>query len=418
MLKHTERTQEASQPNADHVVPEEQLSEPQPKPSKIQPQTTTTTTTTTQNEHDRDKAGNNQGHTHKMKQHDNKPGGRQETMNEEGENGKQLETKVKKEEINALLSDNAVFKHPQNAPESSFYCSPGLQEIFDRWPSMSDQPWLNTTTGHTATHTLINAANTAAVPDLPQPSMQLDRKGGKTNAQAVAAESDSREEQPSRHDSEKLTERPGSAGDLIPPTQETPPVTPRVKLTTSSVQSPLIAQPLNQSTPSTLLPRNPAITKCPKSRPGNRNHLLEAVADIKQPNSTSDHSHQHQLGQKPKTVPPLSSKTKPLLYTDQNLSTPQNRASPSSPRPRLPSDAESLVTDKGFTLQLSQDAPLCSSNSGTFSIIDVASDRRLFDTFINEWKTKERYSVALACEKREHRQQPEEEIGGKHKRGN
>uniref|UniRef100_A0A8D0DFQ0 DNA polymerase theta n=1 Tax=Sander lucioperca TaxID=283035 RepID=A0A8D0DFQ0_SANLU len=184
----------------------------------------------------------------------------------------------------------------------------------------------------------------------------------------------------------------------------------------TSHQSPLIAQPLNQSTPSTLLPRNPAITKCPKSRPGNRNHLLEAVADIKQPNSTSDHSHQHQLGQKPKTVPPLSSKTKPLLYTDQNLSTPQNRASPSSPRPRLPSDAESLVTDKGFTLQLSQDAPLCSSNSGTFSIIDVASDRRLFDTFINEWKTKERYSVALACEKREHRQQPEEEIGGKHKR--
>uniref|UniRef100_A0A8D0ATP4 DNA polymerase theta n=1 Tax=Sander lucioperca TaxID=283035 RepID=A0A8D0ATP4_SANLU len=236
LLKHTERTQEASQPNADHVVPEEQLSEPQPKPSKIQPQTTTTTTTTT----------------------------------------------------------------------------------------------------------------------------QMSMTGIKP--------------------------------------------------------SPLIAQPLNQSTPSTLLPRNPAITKCPKSRPGNRNHLLEAVADIKQPNSTSDHSHQHQLGQKPKTVPPLSSKTKPLLYTDQNLSTPQNRASPSSPRPRLPSDAESLVTDKGFTLQLSQDAPLCSSNSGTFSIIDVASDRRLFDTFINEWKTKERYSVALACEKREHRQQPEEEIGGKHKR--
>ncbi|XP_078115890.1 DNA polymerase theta isoform X1 [Sander vitreus] len=421
LLKHTERTQEASQPNTDHVVPEEQLSEPQPKPSQIQPQPTTTTTTTTQNEHDRDKASNNQGHTHKMKQHsnaqhDNKPGGRQETMNEEGENGTQLETKVKKEEINALLSDNAVFKHPQNAPESSFYCSPGLQEIFDRWPSMSDQPWQNTTTGHTATHTLINAANTAAVPDLPQPSMQLDRKGGKTNAQAVADESDSREEQPSRHDSENLTERPGSAGDLIPPTQETPPVTPRVKLTTSSVQSPLIAQPLNQSTPSTLLPRKPAITKYPKSRPGNHNHLLEAVADIKQPNSTSDRSHQHQLGQKPKTVPTLSSKTKPLLYTDQNLSTPQNRASPSSPRPRLPSDAESPVTDKGFTLQLSQDAPLCSSNSGTFSIIDVASDRRLFDTFINEWKTKERYSVALACEKREHRQQPEEEIGGKHKR--
>eukprot|EP00064_Thunnus_orientalis_P007166 superscaffoldBa00000781_g7185 len=80
------------------------------------------------------------------------------------------------------------------------------------------------------------------------------------------------------------------------------------------------------------------------------------------------------------------------------------------------SEPESPVTDEGFTLQLSQDALLCSSNSGTFSIIDVASDRRLFHTFINEWKTKDRYSLALACEKKEHRQQPEEEIGGKHKR--
>ncbi|KAA8594854.1 DNA polymerase theta isoform X1 [Etheostoma spectabile] len=418
LLKYTEKTQEARKPNADHVLPEEQLSESQLKPSQIQPQPTTTSTT--QHEHDRHKASNNQGHTHTMKQHsnahDNKPVGRKETMNEEGENGKQLETKVQKEEINALLSDNDKPPQVQNAPESSFYCSPGLQEIFDRWPSMSDQPWQNTTTSQTATHTLINAANLAEVPDLPQPSMQLDRKVGKTNVQTVAAESDSREEQLSRLDSENITERPGSAGDLIPPTQETTPVTPRVKLTTSSVQSPLIAQPLNQSTPSTLLPRKPAITKCPKSRPGNRNHILEAVADTEQPNSTSDCSHQQQLVPKPKTVPRLSSKTKPLLHTDQNLRAPQDRASPSSPRPKLPSDAESPVTDEGFILQLSQDAPLCSSNSGTFSIIDVASDRRLFNTFINEWKTKERYSVALACEKKEHRHQPDEEIGGKHKR--
>ncbi|XP_034713616.1 DNA polymerase theta isoform X2 [Etheostoma cragini] len=420
LLKHTEKTQEARKPNADRVVPEEQLSEPQPKPSQIQPQPTTTTTNP--NEHDRDKASNNQGHTHTMKQHsnghDNKPVGRQEAMNEEGENGKQLETKVKKEEINSLKSDNAVFKHHQvqNAPESSFYCSPGLQEIFDRWPSMSDQPWQNTTTSQTATHLLINDANTAEVQDLPQPSLQLDRKVGKTNVQTVAAKSDSREEQPSRPDSGNIMERPGSAGDLIPPTQETPPVTPRVKLTTSSVQSPLIAKPLNQSTPSALLPRKPAITKCPKSRSGNRNHILEAVADTEQPTSTSDRSHQQQLVQKPKTVPHLSSKTKPLLHTDQNLSTPPDRASPSAPGPRLPSDAESPVTDEGFILQLSQDAPLCSSNSGAFSIIDVASDRRLFNTFINEWKTKERFSVALACEKREHKPQPDEEIGGKHKR--
>ncbi len=421
LLKHSHR--KAQQPNADHVLPEKQLSES--KPREIQPQPTTTTTTTTQNECGKDKGRNNKGHTQKIKLHnteqnDNKPGGRQKTINVEGENAKQIEKKIKKGEgMGALLSDNAVLKHPhvQNAPESTLYCSPGLQDIFDRWPSMSDQPWQNTTTGHAATHTLINAAE---VPDVPQPSAQVDRKRGKLNVQVATAESDSREEQPSRRDSEDVTERPGSAGDLIPPTQETPPVTPRVKLTTTSVQSPLTAQPLSQSTPSTLLPRKPAITKCPKSRHGLGDHLSEAVADIKQPNSTSDRSCKQQPGQKPKTLPvPLSSsKTKPLRHTDHDPSPPRDRASPSSPRPKPPSNVESPVTDEGFTLQLSQDASLCSSNSGTFSIIDVASDRRLFDTFINEWKTKERYSLALACEKRERRQQPEGEIGGKHKRGN
>ncbi|XP_076583956.1 DNA polymerase theta [Chaetodon auriga] len=394
LLKHKEKTQkeqgashhEAQQPNTD--LTEEQLPAPQPKPKQTLPQPTAAATTTTQNEYDKDKTTNYHANTQRIKQHNNaqsnsKPGRRQGTMNEEGA--------------------------PQNAPGCTFYCSPGLQEIFDRWPSMSDQSWQNTTPGHTASHRLINAADTAAGPDLPQPSVQVGRNRGKTNVQVTAAESDSREQQPSRHDSEGATERPGSAGDLIPPTQETPPVTPRVKLTTSSVQSPLTAHPLNQSTPSARLPRKTAITKCPKSHPGGGDHPSEAVPETKQPNSTSDRSHKQQLGQKPKTLPvPLE--TKPLLHTDQNLS-------PSSIRPGIPSDEESPVTDEGFTLQLSQDASLCSSNSGTFSIVDVASDRHLFDTFIKEWKTKERYSLALACEKREHRPQPEGETGGKQKRG-
>ncbi|XP_070840346.1 DNA polymerase theta [Chaetodon trifascialis] len=394
LLKHRERTQkeqgashhEAQQPNTD--LTEERLPAPQPQPKQTLPQPTAATTTTTQNEYDKNKATKNHAHTQRIKQHknaenDSKPGRRQGTINKEGA--------------------------PQNAPGCTFYCSPGLQEIFDRWPSMSDQCWQNTPTGHTASHTLINAADTAAGPDLPQPSVQVDRNRGKPNVQVAAAESDSREQQPSRHDSEGATERPGSAGDLIPPTQETPPVTPRVKLTTSSVQSPLTRQPLNQSTPSARLPRKPAITNCPKSHAGGSDHPSEAVPETKQPNSSSDSSHRQQLGQKPKTLP-VPPETKPLLHTDQNVS-------PSSIRPGIPSDEESPVTDEGFTLQLSQDASLCSSNSGTFSIVDVASDRRLFDTFIKEWKTKERYSLALACEKREHRSQPEGETGGKHKRG-
>lgn len=400
---------EASQTDTDQVLPEEQLSQSQPKSSETQPQPTTTTTTTTHKENDEDKSMINRGNKHEIKadnnaQNDKKPDGIQETMNEKGENGKQKEKKIIK------ISDNVFLKHPQvqNVPESTFSCSPGLQEIFDRWPSMSDQTWQNTTTGHTTNHT--HAANIAQVSDPPQSSIQA-RIREKPNEQ-VAAASDPQEEVQSRHNSEDVAERPGSAGDLIPPTQETPPVTPRVKLTTSSVQSPLTVQPLSQSTPSTLLRQKPAVINCPKSRPRRSDQLSES--DTKRPNSSSDRSHKHQQGPIPKAhpVPQSSSKTKP-----QYLRPPTDPASPSSPRQELPSDVESPVIDEGFTLQLSQDASLCSSNSGSFSIIDVASDRRLFNTFINEWKTKERYSLALACERREHRQQIEEEIGGKHKRG-
>ncbi|XP_067440675.1 DNA polymerase theta [Thunnus thynnus] len=396
VLRHTERTQkdqeasqhEAQQPNAD------QLSNSQSEPGQIQPQPTTTTTTTkttttTQNEYEKDKASNNPDPTYRR---------------EERKNEKQLEKKRKEEKMNTLLLDNAVLKHPhvQNAPENTLYCSPGLQEIFDLWPSMSDQPWQNTTISLTSNHTHTAAA--AEAPKIPPPSIHLGRKRGNLNVQVAAAESDSGE--PSRHDT-----------DLIPPTQETPPVTPRIKLTTSSVQSPLrLAKPLNQSTPSAFLPGKPAAPKCPKTHPGHSNDPSAAI------------NHKRQLGHKPKTLPESDTKvtptslshstlkSKPLPHADQNLSPLQDCASPSSLQPKPPSDTESPVTDEGFTLQLSQDALLCSSNSGTFSIIDVASDRRLFHTFINEWKTKDRYSLALACEKKEHRQQPEEEIGGKHKR--
>ncbi|XP_060940746.1 DNA polymerase theta [Limanda limanda] len=253
----------------------------------------------------------------------------------------------------------------------------------------------------------------------PQPSIQAGRNTGKLNVQP-AAESESQSALTSSQEAENVTERPGSAGDLIPPTQETPPVTPRVKLTTSSVQSPLTTKPLNQSTPSTLPPRKQAARKCRKSLSGHGHPPSEAT-DTKQPNS--DRSHKHQL-EKTKSLTTLPeselrsvqcSKTKPVLRSNQQLSRPPQVTPPSSHRPKTPPDTESPVAE-GFTLQLSQEASLNSSSSGSFSIIDVASDRGLFETFIREWKTKERYSLALACEKRERREQPEEEIGGKHKR--
>lgn len=398
LLKHTERSlREASycrdqHPKLDHVLPEEQKSSP--KPGQIRQQPTTSVATMTQSEH------NNQSNTHLIKQHsnannDNEPGGKQENRREDGE------------EMSAVLSDKTLCEHPhvENASESTLYCSPGLQEIFDRWPSMSDQPCQNTTLSH--------ASNTAELASLPQSSLQGGKKRG--NVPTSASKSNSPEAPPLRHDCEDVTERPGSAGDLIPPTQETPPVTPRVKLTTSSIQSPLAAPPLNQSTPSTNRPQKLTVTRCPKPQTGRS----DAVSTARQPNITLNRSHKHQEEQKLKSNPAAqpSSKSKTLQCTDQNLSLPCNRAYPSTCQPEPPCDVDSSVIEQGFSLHLSQDASLCSSNSGTFSIIDLASNRHLFETFISEWKTKERFSLALACEKTENRQQPAGEIGEKHQRG-
>lgn len=376
---------------------------------QMQPQLTTTP----QNEHDEKNLKNiKQCST----QESVNPGGRQEIGIEDVENAKHVETKgeekEKKKEMDAILSHNTVFKQPfqQNAPESAFDCSPGLQEIFDRWPSMSDQPLQNTTEGLTVIQThAAAAANTAGAPLIPESSKQAGKKREKL--QQSAATSNSKEGRPLRSDSENLLERPGSAGDLIPPTQETPPVTPRVKLTTSSIQS-----PLNQSIPSSRFQEKLAIAKCPKTPTGNHNlRSVVSASDNKSLESTTDH-HQKR-GQEPQTLPnpELTTVLQSNLKTTSTSETlgPPRHSVPPSPQPL--SDTESPVFHESFTLQLSQDASVCSSNSGTFSIIDVASDRRLFETFIKEWKTKQRYSLALACERTE---QPEGEIGGKHKRGN
>ncbi|KAF7666225.1 hypothetical protein LDENG_00114630 [Lucifuga dentata] len=427
VLRHTQRVQkeqvtshdQAQQPSIDHVLYEQQPSySPEPDQIQVKPNCTIT-----QKEIHKGKAKNNH-----MQTNSNRPREREESLHEEGNDAKE-EEKKREEKGNVFLTD-AVFKHPQvqNAPESTLYYSPGLQEIFDHWPSISDEPWQHIMTAVTGTHTHTAAANTVGVPGMPPLSVEVDRKKESLNVESAAGESDSREEQLLRQDTvdctnENTTERPGSAGDLIPPTQKTTPGTPKVKLTTLSVQSPLSVKPLNQSTPSTLLSKQSTPQKCPGSRLEPSYHLKhgppsEAVSD-KQSKSTSD----RQVGQKPKTelhskvnlhpAPQSSSSTKPLT---QNLRPPQDCNHPFTPNLKPPSDSDSPKIDEGFTLQLSQDASLCSSSAGTFSIIDVASDRCLFHTFINEWKTKQRYSLALACEKREHREQTEGRIGEKHKR--
>ncbi|KAG8431910.1 hypothetical protein GDO86_019389 [Hymenochirus boettgeri] len=74
---------------------------------------------------------------------------------------------------------------------------------------------------------------------------------------------------------------------------------------------------------------------------------------------------------------------------------------------------DSSVIDEGFTLQLSQDAPLFPSISDGFGIIDVASDQTLFQTFLREWKTQSRFAISLACEQRKRTFSSKGCIGGR-----
>ncbi|KAM6145771.1 DNA polymerase theta [Phoenicopterus ruber ruber] len=73
--------------------------------------------------------------------------------------------------------------------------------------------------------------------------------------------------------------------------------------------------------------------------------------------------------------------------------------------------------DQGFSLQLSQDVfPLIPLSAESFTIIDVASDKALFQTFVAEWKEKSRFSISVACERTKRLLSPKSTIGGKFKK--
>ncbi|XP_063250098.1 DNA polymerase theta [Prinia subflava] len=73
--------------------------------------------------------------------------------------------------------------------------------------------------------------------------------------------------------------------------------------------------------------------------------------------------------------------------------------------------------DQGFSLQLSQDVfPFVPLSAESFTIIDVASDKALFQTFVAEWKEKSRFSVSVACERTKCLLSPKSTIGGKFKK--
>lgn len=283
-------------------------------------------------------------------------------------------------EMRAGPSDKVLSEYPQGE-NALLDCSPGVQEIFDRWPSMSDQPCQNVASSH--------VPNRAELPG----SLSVGEGTKRGEVPTTTPGGDPPEEEPWKQDCEDGTERPESAGDLIPPTQEAPPVTPQIKVTTSSVQSPHTAPPLNQSTPSTSR-QSQRVAATTGRKPQTRGS--DAVNAIREPDPALNLSSRLQEGQKAKSSPPAQpySRMKPRQNTEQNS---KGLAGP-------PGDGDPSMIEAGFSLQLSQDASLSSSNAGIFSIIDVASDRRLFETFINEWKTKERYSLALACQRMENRQ--------------
>ncbi|KAM9450755.1 DNA polymerase theta isoform 2-T2 [Clarias gariepinus] len=222
---------------------------------------------------------------------------------------------------------------PDNAPsatDSSFRLSPGMQDVFDKW---SDQfSTFHEPSGQAVANVIGEDVSNVS--------------------EVMSAEAEPKQKVLFSKDLHVVKSNSVNL-DLIPPTQTCEPVTPRLKMTTSAVRSPLSHQ----------------------SHTEPRLHL-------------SLHS-----GHKDNQQPRVELKAMTQLNTS--------------------------LTDEGVSLQLSQNTSISGSNfisPESFSIIDVASDKRLFETFIKEWKTKKRFSLAVACERKDGTGQPESVIGSKFKK--
>lgn len=229
--------------------------------------------------------------------------------------------------VSEILVSQTNARRSESMNDSSFHLSPGMQDLFDKW---SDQ--------FSTFHEPQGQLNTAV-----------------TEQKVESAEVEPERASQKGSDDLHVGKRNLVNHDLIPPTPVCEPVTPRVQMTTSAVQSPLNHQTHIES----------RLNLCPNSGPKDNQQLCVEL--------------------------------------------------------KARSQSETSVTDEGFSLQLSQDASISGSafsSSQSFSIIDVASDKRLFETFVKEWKTKKRFSLAVACEKKDGTVQPESVIGSKFKKGN
>ncbi|KAJ8342804.1 hypothetical protein SKAU_G00327320 [Synaphobranchus kaupii] len=257
-------------------------------------------------------------------------------------------------QVPAVCTERTIF-------ESSFHLSPGMQDILDQWPSTTS---LNAPVDVEIDQ---NAPEQMTIETIKPRSLETNLDLGPEYVRGGRSESQSSVEEPVS----------GQRGhnELIPPTLD--PVTPRIKMTISSAQSsPVTPAPLLQG-----------------------NTVAVAMAELPPPPAFSD------LDPDPVAV-----------------ATAQVPPPPAFSDPDPDPDPDTSLIEEGFSLQLSQDptqtaTSLPSSPEG-FAIIDVASDYRLFNTFIQEWKTKSRFSIALACEKKERMQFPKSAIGGKFRKGN
>ena len=96
--------------------------------------------------------------------------------------------------------------------------------------------------------------------------------------------------------------------------------------------------------------------------------------------------------------------------------------SPHSSRSKTRADVELVVNKPGIIAEVApceHDGVVTdpSLSSQCFTVIDVAADCRLFDTFVSEWRQQQRFSLSLACEKRSKSPCPGEGIGAKFTRG-
>ncbi|XP_078088028.1 DNA polymerase theta [Mustelus asterias] len=260
--------------------------------------------------------------------------------------------------------------------DSSLNLSPGMKEMLNQFPAPSGQKCLNMNKqfndkeeGHcsrrfaeirgfqdhaTRTSETPNPEHVPVLDQTEQPPSRVSLNHiNKTDAS----------NQTSACEVEKLPESRPDSRNEVPPTPPNEPVTPRMKIALTAVTAEKCKKPALPPTSPVCSPHGPVCGAGEEANP-------------------------------------------PLHHVD------------CSPVMNDNGDVDGSFVPEGFSLQLSQDnlSPLsgpCSAE--TLTIIDVASSRALFQTFITEWKTKQRFALAAACEKKAHVLSSSSEIGGRFK---